>query len=195
MPIPLSPDTTTDHSLSSTEERFHELLKAYGGFLRRTVLRLCPSSLGVVADEIEQDARIRLWRALRRERNIEQPASYLYRVAAAAAIDAVRRVRARREDQFAIAPDGDMAEACPAAERTPEQLVGDSELAQRIRAALSALPVNRRRAVALHLRGYTSVEIGRLLGWTEPKARNLTYRGLQDLRVRLNADGLELSER
>src|SRR5215813_8146103 len=102
---PLSPEPPAGEGRPSAEERFNALLAEYGAFLRRTVMRLCPTSLGVAADEIEQDARIRIWRAVSRERNITEPASYLYRVAAAAAIDAVRRVRARREHQFSALDD------------------------------------------------------------------------------------------
>lgn len=29
------------------------------------------------------------------------------------------------------------------------------------------------------------------MGWTEPKARNLIYRGLEDLRETLRAEGIE----
>jgi len=29
------------------------------------------------------------------------------------------------------------------------------------------------------------------LGWSEPKARNLLYRGLSDLRAQLRAEGIE----
>jgi RNA polymerase sigma factor (sigma-70 family) len=180
---------SADRRRSDAEERFGELLRQYGTLLRRTVIRLCPTSLGVAADEIEQDARLRLWRAVLSERHINEPASYLYRIAAAAAIDAVRRVRARRESQLALVVDSNGSEM-PTPDRSPEQLATDRQLSERVHAALSALAVNRRRAVALHLRGFTSVEIGRQLGWSEPKARNLTYRGLEDLRVRLKAAGI-----
>src|SRR5262245_52984275 len=88
------------------DRRLDELLTAYGAFLRSAVRRLCPTALGVTIDEIEQDARIRLWHALQRERNIVDPASYLYRIAATAAIDAMRRVRARREHQLDDVDDG-----------------------------------------------------------------------------------------
>src|SRR5262249_15331558 len=156
-------------------------------FLRSAIRRLCPTALGVTVDEIEQDARIRLWHALKRERNIADPASYLYRIAATAAIDAMRRVRARREQQLddTVKDEGagsPISTPLSPAGRTPEQLAADSQTADRIREALTGLPENRRRAVGLHLQGFTSTEIGRLLDWSEPKARNLTHRGLKDLR-------------
>jgi DNA-directed RNA polymerase specialized sigma24 family protein len=53
------------------------------------------------------------------------------------------------------------------------------------------LPDNRRRAVGLHLEGLTSQEIADLLGWSEPKARNLVYRGLKDVREQLQAEGID----
>ena len=172
---------------SDVDARLEQLLDAYGSFLRSAVRKLCPSTLGVTAEEIEQDARIRLWHALQRERNIADPASYLYRIAATAAIDAVRRVRARRELQMeaaAGAGDGppDLSALAASPTPSPEALAVGQEIGARVAAALARLPDNRRRAVGLHLRGYTSTEIATLLGWTEPKARNLTHRGLKDLR-------------
>ena len=179
------------------DARLDELLTAYGAFLRNAVRRLCPSTLGVSTDEIEQDARIRLWHALKRERNITDPASYLYRIAATAAIDAMRRVRARREHQLDdIAGDegvgAPVATPLSPAARSPEELAADRQTGDRIRAALARLPENRRRAVGLHLQGFTSTEIGRLLDWSEPKARNLTHRGLKDLRRLLKPEGIDL---
>ncbi|MGH9199086.1 MAG: hypothetical protein ACRD1T_25575, partial [Acidimicrobiia bacterium] len=38
---------------------------------------------------------------------------------------------------------------------------------------------------------FTNQEIADLLGWSEPKARNLLYRGLKELRSRLRLLGIE----
>ena len=48
----------------------------------------------------------------------------------------------------------------------------------------------RNVVVRLHLSGYHRDEIAQLLGWTEPKVRNLLYRGLEDLRALLLARGI-----
>ena len=176
------------------EQRLTRLLDEYGAFLRRAIGRCCPTDLGLHRDEIEQDARIRLWHALRRERNIKDPASYIYRIAATATIDAIRRVAARRESPIALVePSGtdDSEQASTMRQESPEDLAARREIGRKIDDALAELPDNRRRAVALHLQGFTSVEIGRLARWSEPKARNLTYRGLKDLRERLRAAGIE----
>src|SRR5262245_41141974 len=94
---------------AAVEARWRALVEEYGRFLRRTVVRLCPRNMGLDFDDIEQEARVRLWHALRNEREITNPASYLYRIAATATIDAIRRVKARREEPLALPGDDDPA--------------------------------------------------------------------------------------
>ena len=176
------------------EARLNVLLDEYGQLLRRAVARVCPQHLGLEIAEIEQDARIRLWHALRREKDIIDPASYLYRIAATATIDAIRRVKARREEQL---EQGDAAEAAgpshlvEADAPSPERLAMSGEIAAKVQAAIAALPDRRRRAVGLHLKGFSAREIGDLMQWTEAKARNLIYRGLKTLRERLASEGID----
>jgi len=168
------------------------LLKQYGALLHRTILRVCPRELGLLCDDIEQEARLSLWKALQGEREIAFPVSYIYKVAVSATLRAVRRAQARRED-----PINDDSDAGPVLivraplEASPHAEVERREFAQKIAAALTQLPENRRLAVANHLQGLTTPEIGALLGWSEPKARNLVHRGLKDLRTALRALGIE----
>ena len=174
------------------ETAFSVLLEEYGEVLRKAVARTCPHRLGLQVAEIEQDARIRLWQALRRDREISEPASYLQRIVATATIDAVRRVKGRREQPIDDATDG--ASRVPSVtagkECSPERLAMRGELVGKVRAAIAQLPRNRRRAVGLHLQGFTSQEMATLMGWTEPKARNLTYRGLKTLARQLAQEGI-----
>ena len=175
-------------------ERLDVLLDEYGQILRRAVARLCPHHLGLEIADIEQDARIRLWNALRREKDIIDPASYLYRIAATATIDAVRRVKARREEPLeegdAVA-SADGSRLVDADARSPERLAMSGEIAAKVQAAIANLPDKRRRAVGLHLKGFSAREIGDLMQWTEAKARNLTYRGLKTLREQLANEGID----
>lgn len=169
--------------------RLETFLARHGATLRRLAERLCPRGLGIEATEIEQDAQVRLWRTLGRETELRDPASYLYRVTAAAAIDAVRRRRARREESLAP-PDGGPERDPPATGATPEAAALQRELRGVITRAVAALPEPRQRAVRLHLLGFSTDEIGTLSGWTEAKARNLVYRGLAELRGRLAEEGV-----
>lgn len=179
----------------SEGSRFDAFVREYGHLLRNAVARFCPSNLGLHTADIEQEAAIRVWQVIRSEREIENPASYYYRVAATAAIDAVRQVKRRREEQLRLEDDADDGGATPLPpdlERSPETLFRRREIVEKVRAGLAKLPDNRRRAVGLYLQGMTTEEIGRLAGWTEAKARNLAYRGLADLRRELKAMGIDL---
>src|SRR6185295_17022168 len=177
------------------DARLHELLQRYGAFLRRTIATVCPRELGLSCEDIEQEARIALWTALKREREIQFPGSYIYRVAVSAAIRAIRRAKARREEPLpeegeASAPTHVLRSSPDA---SPHTLAEGQELKRQIEVALAELSENRRLAVRLHLQGLTTLEIGQLRGWSEPKARNLVHRGLKDLRQSLRALGIEYS--
>jgi RNA polymerase sigma-70 factor (ECF subfamily) len=180
----------------SPEERLESLLAEFGVLLRASVLRVCGRESGVQAEEVVQEARIRLWRVLERESHITHPASYVVRIATTAAIDAMRRVHARREEPLRVGASEDSGDVgSPPALRapgpSPEELAAGDEVARKVERALATLAMDRARAVRLHLQGFTSAEIGRLLAWTEPRARNLVHRGLKDLRAALAREGIE----
>jgi RNA polymerase sigma factor (sigma-70 family) len=179
-------------SNAAADERWRALIDEYGRYLRRVVARLCPKNLGLNFDDVEQEARVRLWKALRDQRQIDDPASYLYRIAATATIDAVRRVRARREEPLEDDSDATRpADVFVHPRSSLESATGRSLLLQRIERVIEGVPLDRRRLLRLHLEGFTTQEIAELNGWTEPKARNLLYRTLGDLREKLRARGIQ----
>jgi RNA polymerase sigma-70 factor (ECF subfamily) len=143
-------------------------------------------------DEVMQEVRIRLWHAHQcgedaSEQIAGAPASYVYRTAMSAALDLLRRRRARRAD-LAVAID---EQELPAhAGEGPEQSMEASELTAQVARAIETIPVSRRPVVRMYLVGYPREEIARLLGWSEAKTRNLLYRGLADLRERLTGMGI-----
>ena len=179
--------------ITERDTRFNHVVDEYGRFLSNAIAQLCPKDLGIQFSDIEQDAQLRLWRALESEREIRDLASYIYRIAATTTIDAIRRVKARREEQLRLAgedeEDGLQLETAP--ENAPDRLAETRQMVQKVRAALGRVAENRRSAVGLYLEGMNSQEIGELLGWTEAKARNLVYRGLSELRKHLREEGIE----
>ena len=143
-------------------------------------------------DEVMQEVRIRLWRAHEGDRDASEqilaaPASYVYRTAMSAALDLLRRRRTRRAD---LTVEIDEREHTATADNGPEQIVDASELTAQVARAIETIPASRRPVVRMYLVGYPREEIGRLLGWSEAKTRNLLYRGLADLRERLTAMGI-----
>jgi RNA polymerase sigma factor (sigma-70 family) len=171
-------------------EALRRLLDEFRGRLRAIVRQRCPRQLGIEPDEIEQEIRIRLWRALASERTIEHPASYLHKMALSVIVDLVRRRQARPD--LAMAEEiGYDTEATALVESgdDPLQSTERQAFAAAVMQAVAALPERRRRPVQLHLQGFTTAQVGTLLGMSEPAARNLVYRGVEELRERLEQDG------
>jgi RNA polymerase sigma-70 factor (ECF subfamily) len=172
------PSGALDAALNAALARF---AAAARGLARRT---------GLGADDLDellQEVRIRLWRALGTpERIREARALYIQRTVASAALDLIRRRRARRE----LPLEGDEAQAEPAAPGGADRDVERAEFDEVVARAIDGLSESRRVVVRLHLTGYDREEIARMLGWTEPKTRNLLYRGLADLREALQRAGV-----
>ncbi len=153
----------------ASDDRLEALLARYAPLLRRHIAQQCPARLGIQAADVEQEAMVRLWRALRDERNVIDGASYVYRIAVTATIEL---------------PPSDPRQS-------PEAIVARRRAMEALMKAIARLPVNRRRCVELHLQGFTTTEIAEMEGWTEAKARNLVYRGLAELREMLKKEGIE----
>jgi RNA polymerase sigma factor (sigma-70 family) len=139
-------------------------------------------------DEVMQDVRIRLWRALGSgERIASAPGSYVFRTATTAALDLLRRRRVGRETELPhSAGTSDVLVATTGADRDLER----HELADRIAQAVDALSESRRPVVRMWLAGFDVGEIRHAFGFSEPKARNLLSRGLADLRENLTRMGV-----
>lgn len=158
----------------------------FAGMVRRVGWRHRLSDADV--DEVMQEVRIRLWRAhgeAAAERLADTPASYVYRTAMSAALDLLRRRRARRADRSVA-----LEEETAAADDAPERMVEASELGAQVARAIDDIPASRRPVVRMYLAGYPREEIASLMGWSEAKTRNLLYRGLADLRERLTGMGI-----
>jgi RNA polymerase sigma-70 factor (ECF subfamily) len=83
-----------------------------------------------------------------------------------------------------FAPDGHWADGMPAWEKvTPERLVGDRQLLQKVSAALERLPPTQRLAVLLRdVEGLEAPEVCRQLGISEGNLRVLLHRARNRLR-------------
>jgi RNA polymerase sigma factor (sigma-70 family) len=151
--------------------------------------------MGIALEDVRQDVAFRLWRALDRESEIENLPSYIKRIVVTATIDAMRVVRARREIPLAVVEEQGSDVMMPRAQAvetgaSPERAAETAELMDRVGELLARLPENRCLAVRLYFQGFNSQEIADLCGWSEPKARNLLYRGLKRLREDLRQAGI-----
>jgi RNA polymerase sigma-70 factor (ECF subfamily) len=189
-----------DHAPPRSSAALEALIEQCGVVIRRVASRYRFAEADL--DELVQEVRIRLWRMHAAHREDARPASvqtlaspgYVYRCAVTAAVDMLRRRRARRA-HLAVPVEslGDVAEGRAAsieAAGGPAQALDASELARAVEEAIESIPASRRGVVRMYLAGYPREEIAELFGWTEAKTRNLLYRGLGDLRQRLGAKGI-----
>ncbi len=161
-------------------------LNEFGPRLRAIVRARCPRDAGIDPDEVEQEVRIRVWQALSGEHRIDHPASYLYRAAMNVIVDLLRRRRARpdRDGQTLDSLSEEVGET-----DGPVAAAASGEFAAALRLAVQSLPERRRQPVQLHLQGFGFAEVAQLLQISDATARNLIYRGMEELRERLRAGG------
>ncbi len=158
------------------------------GDIRRVMVRVvatvCPAWLSADRDDIVQNACIRLLRiSSEAEKSKEFSASYLWRTAHSAVMDEIRR----RMRHPTVSEEEAAEVAAPGG--TPEGGRVDREVGEAIVAGLRNLSEPRRRAVALHLFGYSLEESARMLDWDAKRLANMRYRGLDDLRDLLKERG------
>jgi RNA polymerase sigma-70 factor (ECF subfamily) len=157
--------------------------------MRRVLLAaveaICPAWLRAQAEDVTQRAIIKVLAARSASRSQPLPRSYLRRVAHTALVDEIRSRRARAHDRPDDAAVAARADTAASLERTLEL----RRLGQQIVDCLGCVADDRRRAVTLHLQGFARAEVCALLGVSQKRADNLTYRGLDDLRRCLRAKG------
>jgi len=179
---PREPDGEASRALEHIVSRFD-------AFIRRSARR--HGLRGDEIDEVVQEIRVRMWKSLGTAELIRRAkASYIYRAAISASIDLIRRRRARRYEAWSLDDERTEDGPAPVARQRADADLDEDEVASMVHRALALLAEHRRAVVRMHLAGYDRYEIAELLGWSEPKTRNLLYRGLADLRQILESWGI-----
>jgi RNA polymerase sigma factor (sigma-70 family) len=151
--------------------------------VRAVLARRFPSLPWNEREDIEQEVGLKLWKIRASGKNIDNPGSYLWKVAYTTALDLL-------DGKGRELP---LDEACGPGrpEREPRIEAGwlgtDRKLDFERR--LEALSRNRRIVIKLGLAGLELEEIAARLGWSEARVRHLYYRGLKDLKKMLEGEG------
>jgi RNA polymerase sigma-70 factor (ECF subfamily) len=152
--------------------------------LTRAVRAVCPRRLEAERDDLVQGAMVRVLAATR-GRNVN--ATYVWKAASCALLDEVRRARRRHEVPLVSEPTSELRDGAPG----PERALSARDLEIAVRSCLGTLSPDRRRAVALHVLGYTPREAARVLETGVKRVSNCVFRGLADLRACLRQKGIE----
>lgn len=169
--------------------RLEELFRTYGARVTGLLKTYGLDKHGIDPADVEQEVRIRLWKALERDRSGAFHASYVQRVVASTVIDALRRAEVRAAEPLPE-EEGESPADLGEGPVGPEQSAGDVERMQGLERCMAEIPERRRLPIALHLQGFSLQEIADMAGIPSAEAaRKLVSRGLEELKSRLRELG------
>ena len=132
----------------------------------------------IEAEDVAQDAFLRLWRLAARWRPRARLTTWLHRVTYNLCMD---RHRARRRRSSAQPPE-------PESNGNPSETVQRNQVARVVGDALNALPQRQRAAITLvYRRELSNIEAAEVMGISVDAVESLLARGRQALRKRLSA--------
>lgn len=166
---------------SGDARAFEQLVRRH----ERSVFRLLFRMLGSreEAEDAAQEAFLSLHRHGRRFRREARFSTFLYRVAANAALNRRRSLGRSRARERELATRQAGGSDLPAAPRDPEDAARGSEAQARVQQALLELPGELRMAVVLYdIEGQSYKDIAEILGVPEGTVKSRIHRARQGLR-------------
>jgi RNA polymerase sigma-70 factor (ECF subfamily) len=168
---------------------FEQLVRQYDRDVLRLALNLLRSPED--ANDIYQEAFLRVFRNLHNFRFDCSFHTWLYRIVTNLCLDALRKRRVRKEETTVVeTSDGvldrmDTVEE-PRADGDPQRQLMSRQLDSRIRQVLEGLTARERMVFELrHFQGLRLRAIGEMLGTTEEAAKNCLFRATQKMRAAL----------
>jgi RNA polymerase sigma-70 factor (ECF subfamily) len=129
------------------------------------------------AQDVVQEAFLKIYKAAARYQPTAKFRTYLYRVLTRLCLDWEAKKRPEYTDALPAVPDSS---------RTPEVLTGQDELRDAVRKSLADLPVNQRLAITLrHFEGMRYDEIAEAMSVSAKTVDSLLQRARATLRQRL----------
>jgi RNA polymerase sigma-70 factor (ECF subfamily) len=171
------------------QHAFEQLVRQYDRDVLRLALNLLRSPED--ANDIYQEAFLRVFRNLHNFRFDCSFHTWLYRIVTNLCLDALRKRRVRKEETTVVeTSDGvldrmDTVEE-PRADGDPQRQLMSRQLDSRIRQVLEGLTARERMVFELrHFQGLRLRAIGEMLGTTEEAAKNCLFRATQKMRAAL----------
>ncbi|HYE32245.1 MAG TPA: RNA polymerase sigma factor [Methylomirabilota bacterium] len=167
---------------SDDSAAFEHLVRKWQG----PIQRLCTRMTGSLhkGEDLAQEVFARLHARREAYQPIGKFSTYLWRMALNVSYDELRRVRRRPEGSLIDADDesGDVLERNLVEERTPSDCAAATEAADRVQAALAALPEHYRVVIVMrHYEGLKFQEIAEVLGIPEGTVKSRMAYGLKQL--------------
>lgn len=165
-------------------EAFRVLMERHGRAVHRLAFRMTGNAQD--AEDVVQESFLRAYRHLDHFEARAQFGSWLHRIAANCAYDALR-ARARRIARVEPAEAaGDLCAEVATEDPGPERLAAGAEVRRRVQAAMARLSVVERSAFTLrHLEGMSTAEIAQALDLEAEAAKQSVFRAVRKVRESL----------
>jgi RNA polymerase sigma-70 factor (ECF subfamily) len=161
---------------------FDQLFERWAARLQRYLLRIVPDA--GTAEELVQEAFLRLYRARQRYRAESRFSTWLYRIATNLALNELRRPR--RRAPHASTDASELSGPLTAAGAGPELEAEARLLAERVQRELARIPERQRIALWLcAVEQHSYAEAARALETTEASVKSLVHRARTALAVGL----------
>ena len=148
------------------------------------IYRRCPALSPGEREDLEQEVLLKIWKMADHGKKITHLKSYLWKIVYTTALDIMEERMKEISLEEALASSPSFAD-------WPDELTDiaasmeKEDLKRHLETVIDSLPENRRTVLKLHLSGMDLDETAEFLRWTHHKVRHLFYRGLADLRKRL----------
>ncbi len=168
-----------------SEPAFAELVQGHAGLVYATALRVTGDEQ--MARDVAQDVFVKLARGAGTLRHSKALAAWLYRVAHARAVNALRSEVRRRHREMEAMKYFEI-------ENTPDLDTAWTALKPRLDEAMAALSKSDQAALVLRFfSNKTLLEVGQALGLSEEAARKRVARGIEKLRALFARRGVQVS--
>lgn len=169
-------------------EAFEALVRLYDQEVLRLALKLVRSP--EEAQDLYQEAFLKVYRSIGQFRLESRFSTWLYRVVMNVCYDHLRRQKSRGEVQAEPGAQGEKDYAATLADArpglNPDRALRAREIGGRLQSALVGLSARERLVFELkHCEGLKLRAIGELCGTSEEAAKNSLFRAMQKLRVQL----------
>lgn len=168
------------------ESAFEALVRRHEQRVFRLLLRMMGSR--EEAEDVAQETFLSLYRHGRRFRGEARFSTFVYRVAANAALNRRRTLGRSRNRVKKLAERHAAGDDLPSSPRDPEDATAGGELSDHVRDALQRLsPALRMPVVLYDIDGLSYAEIAKVLGVAEGTVKSRIHRARQALRIELQA--------
>ena len=171
------------------QRAFEQLVRLYDQSVLRLATNLLRSS--EEANDIYQEAFLRVFKNLHTFRFDCSFHTWLYRIVSNLCLDALRKRKVRREESSMVETSEGPLDRMDAvqerrADTDPERQMESRELKERIQEVLSGLTPRERAVFEMrHYQGMRLRTIGEVMGTSEEAAKNCLFRATQKMRAAL----------